>query len=214
MAQGRALRIGVDLDNTLVLYDRVLRRLAHEAGLIRRDFTGSKREVRDQIRSLADGEAQWMQLQAAIYGTRMGEAEFAEGAEGFLAACREARIAVYIVSHKTQFAAVDRDRLYDLHRSALAWMENAGFFAPRGFGIARASVYFESSREAKCRRIAELRCTHFIDDLVEVFEHPDFPQAVERHLYLPESGAAPAGPFRVHRTWSEITDAILAPIRA
>jgi len=209
MAREARLRIGVDLDNTLVLYDRLLGRLASEGRLIPAGFAGSKREIRDLIRALSDGESQWMELQAAIYGSRMAEAELAQGAGEFLAECGRRGIEIFIVSHKTRFAARDSLQRCDLHATALAWMENAGFFSPHGFGVPRGNVYFELSREAKCRRIAQLGCTHFIDDLVEVFIDPAFPAGVRQHLYQPESGPLPSGHFTAHRSWPEIFEAIL-----
>jgi len=214
MAQAARSRIGIDLDNTLVLYDGVLARLARGAGLIAPEFAGSKREIRDLIRSLSDGEAQWMELQAALYGSRMEEAEFAEGADAFLAQCRERGIDVFVVSHKTRFAARDTEQRCDLHVAALGWMENAGFFSPRKFGLPRQNVFFEPTREAKCRRIATLGCTHFIDDLVEVFVDPAFPRGVEKHLYVPEAGPLPEGGFTAYRSWHDISKAILGNRRA
>ena len=54
-------------------------------------------------------------------------------------------------------------------------------------------------------RIGALGCSHFIDDLIEVFQEPDFPDGVERLLFHP-GAEAPEGPFKAFPSWKEITD--------
>jgi hypothetical protein len=61
-------RIGLDLDNTLISYDRSFCSAAIERSLVPADFVGSKRDVRDRVRLLPAGELQWQRLQAHVYG--------------------------------------------------------------------------------------------------------------------------------------------------
>ena len=82
------MRIGLDFDNTLIDYDRVFLAAARERGLVAPDFTGSKREVRDAIRLLPDGELAWQRLQGHVYGAGIGGAVLFDGADQFLQRCR------------------------------------------------------------------------------------------------------------------------------
>ncbi|MDA8231401.1 MAG: hypothetical protein M0006_08680 [Magnetospirillum sp.] len=202
------MRIGIDLDNTLIGYDRLFLRIARDWNLVPADFSGGKTGVRDAVRETS-GESAWMRLQAEAYGVRMAEAELIEGADAFLRGSRKAGATVFVVSHKTKHAAADPGGI-DLHRAALAWMEAAGFFSANGFALDRANIFFEPSREAKCRRIAVLDCRVFIDDLEEVFREPAFPPGVERLLLHRGEGAPPQGPFTVYRHWREVGDAVFA----
>ena len=79
--------IGVDFDNTLVNYDSLINRLAIERGLVHPGAQKSKREIRDAIRQLPQGEIQWQRVQALVYGPRMSEAIPANGADMFLRSC-------------------------------------------------------------------------------------------------------------------------------
>ncbi len=204
------MRVGIDFDNTLVCYDDVFLKTALANKLLPADFSGNKQDVRDSIRQ-ASGDWAWTELQAEVYGRRMAEARMIEGAAEFVAACRDSGAPVHIVSHKTQFAAADPGGA-DLRAVALDWMNANGFFRPDGLGLSRADVFFESTREEKCRRIAALGCTHFIDDLEEVFNEPGFPKGVQSFLLHRGEGEKPHGPFVAMSGWPAITEAVFARV--
>jgi len=201
------MRIGIDFDNTLAGYDAVFARLAAEAG--HSDAVGCKNEIRDALRRRLGGDQLWTALQAEAYGPRMAEADLIDGVAPFLRACRAAGHTVMIVSHKTRTAAAAPDGP-DLREAARAWMAAQGFFAPDGFGLDPAQVYFEDSRAEKCARIGALGCDLFIDDLEEVFRDPAFPPGVAALLFHPAGTPVPDGPFRVFPDWASLQAAVLA----
>jgi len=205
------MKVGIDFDNTLVSYDDVFLKTASERHLLPQPFSGSKKDVRDSIRASA-GEAEWTKLQAEVYGRRMAEASMIEGANEFVAACRESGAAVHIVSHKTRYAAADPGGA-DLHVVALSWMEANGFFSKAGLGLRREDVFFEPTREAKCRRVGSLGCNYFIDDLEEVFREPSFPPGVHCFLLHRGDGPSPSGPFTAFANWDAITEAVFSRAR-
>ncbi len=174
--------VGIDFDNTLVSYDALIRRIAVERGLIAESADSGKKAVRDQIRLLPGGEIEWQKVQGLIYGPRMPEAQLMPGAEAFIRECRARRWPLYIVSHKTEFAGYDETKT-NLRDAARAWMRAQGFFDAAGFGFEADQVFFEATRDAKIERIRALGCTHFIDDLEEVFLEPSFPAGVQRFLF-------------------------------
>ncbi len=214
------LRIGIDFDNTIVDYDRVFHAAAVEAGWIGDgDFPTemSKRQLRDTIRSLPDGETKWQTLQARVYGPMMREARFTPGAEAFFRRCKDEGADVFVVSHKTKYATLDQEGV-NLREAASAWMAKQGLYEEDRYGIPKQHVFFEATRDAKVRRISELGCTHFIDDLVEVFAHPGFPDDVHRYLYAPDGGpeSESGGPGSrgadcpAYRSWEMIADAVFS----
>jgi hypothetical protein len=206
--------IGVDFDNTLVLYDLVFRDCGILRGLLPADFRGDKDAARTAIRALPDGERQWTALQAEVYGTRMWAAGIAPGALPALTALRDAGWRISIVSHKTRFAAADPHA--DLREAAWRWIDASGILASAGGPIGREDVFFEDTRAAKIARICALRCQSFIDDLAEVFEEPDFPADVARYLLVLDAQRKPQGRFDVVRSWAEFGTrlALLAPAEA
>lgn len=179
---GPQMRIGIDFDNTLIDYDRVFITAARERGLVAADFCGSKRTVRDTIRRLPDGERAWQRLQGHVYGAGIGGAVPFAGAEAFLRRCVGTGVPVAIVSHKTRYGHADPARV-DLRAAARSWLEARGFFRPDRAAILPDQVFFEDDRGQKLARIKALDCTHFIDDLEEVFADPRFPAGVRRILF-------------------------------
>ena len=207
------MRIGIDFDNTLIDYDGVFVAAARERGLIGPQIVGSKRAVRDAIRLLPDGELTWQRLQGYVYGAGIGAAVPFAGAADFLSRCAAQGIVVFIVSHKTRYGHFDPARI-DLREAARQWLIARGMMAydiraTEGGGIPADQVFFEDDRAAKLARICALRCTHFIDDLEEVFADPGFPFGVQRVLFA-ATGAACCD---VHcKDWRQISAAIFGNV--
>lgn len=201
MAMPRSFTVGIDFDNTIVMYDELFHRCALEQRLVSPDTAVSKKTIRDQIRALPSGEERWIVLQSIVYGRRMGEARLAEGFVRFLRWARGSGHRICIISHKTQYPAMGERT--DLRLSALEWMRCQGFFAPDGFVLdAGRDVFFESTRQDKLRRIASEQCTHFIDDLEEVLFDTDFPCDVARIHYTRSVSPNPSVPS--YACWHDI----------
>lgn len=199
--------IGVDFDNTIVNYDELMHSIAVDWGLVGRTMSRNKRRIRDAVRSLPDGEVQWQRLQAAAYGLRMSEAVPAKGVKGFFLACRQRDIPVLIVSHKSMYTNLGESQV-NFHTAALAWLEQEGFFASGGIGVARTDVHFAPSRAEKIARIRQLAITHFIDDLEETFSEAEFPGHVEKILYSTNPSAHAQGVTRL-ASWARIREYLL-----
>jgi len=196
--------IGVDLDNTLACYDGLFHNAGLEEGLINEETPASKERIRDSIRLLPDGEQLWMRLQAIVYGPRMYQAKLFEGASDFLKSCAVNQVRAVIVSHKTPTARLDGKEV-DLRAAALGWLKQCGFFSD--LGVHRDDVFFESTRAEKIGRIKTLGCTHFIDDLTEVFAEESFPREIRKFLFAPHPHQGANSVLAdVHRcrSWEEI----------
>jgi len=195
--------IGVDLDNTLVCYDAIFHLAACEEGLIDPSLPRSKERVRDAIRLLPDGESRWTRLQALVYGPRMTEATAFDGVDAFFRHCAASGTRAWIVSHKTPSASLDGKQV-DIREAALRWMQLKGFFDPDGLALSAGAVFFESTRAEKIERIRALRCTHFIDDLAEVFAESAFPRETAKLLFAAHGGQPPAADVRPFKSWREL----------
>jgi hypothetical protein len=207
MGTARELVIGIDFDNTLVVYDELFWNMAVRRGLIPPAVPRAKREIRDAIRLLPEGEVHWQRLQAAAYGPQIAEAQPADGAADFLGQCRAAGARLYVVSHKTELAGYDETNT-NLREAALGWLWAKGFFAHGS--LVPGDVYFAATRAEKIARLAGLGCTHFIDDLEETFAETTFPADVARILYAPHPPAiAPPG-VMVAESWKQLCEYFFA----
>jgi hypothetical protein len=200
------MRIGLDLDNTLVAYDQAFLAVGKEAGLLPPDFAGGKAAVRARLLAERPDGRSWETLQGQVYGRRIELAVLYPGAAEFLARCRAEAVALAIVSHKTLLAHHDPHGT-NLHEAAVAWLERQGFFGEAGFGVPRENVFFERTREDKVRRIRTLGCDVFIDDLPEVLAHGELPRQCRRILFSTAPGLALDGCER-YASWLEIIHAL------
>jgi hypothetical protein len=201
------MRIGLDFDNTIIQYDEVFLRAAGQRGLLSPGFTGSKQEIRDAIRCLADGEMKWQALQGYVYGRGIGGATLFPGVPNFLRRARAQGDTVLIVSQKTEHGHFDPDKI-NLREAALGWMEAQGFFTDWGFSMTRGNVHFAASRAEKLRRIASLACDIFIDDLEEVLTDAEFPGGVRRILFSGQAEMTTSAPYEICRDWRRIEESV------
>jgi hypothetical protein len=161
--------------------------------------------VRESLRSRGLEDA-WTELQGVAYAERLLEAPPFEGVREFLAALRRAGAAVCVISHKTRYPA--RGPRRDLHAAARQWLAHVGLLDPERTGLSLAQVWFEPSAAAKCARIAERGCTHFVDDLPELLLAPDFPPEVARIHFAPGSQSPRPG-LRTVRSFAELEALVL-----
>jgi hypothetical protein len=199
----RNMHIGIDLDNTIVCYDEVFRRLAAER------FGGddlASHAAKDRLRSMlrqAGREEDWTELQGEAYGPGMEAAIAFPGVREFFSLARLRGADVCVISHRSLVPY--RGPKHDLHAAARSWLTNARLWC----GSDAPPVYLETTKEAKLARIATEGCTHFVDDLPELLAEPAFPKTTAAILFDPHrrhEGAA----FVRAASWSELSDLLFA----
>lgn len=181
---GRASRIGLDLDNTVIDYIRAYRSTAEKMGLP--EGFVDRESIRPLLRRSEVDDMEWQHFQARLYTDGLAFAQPAAGLHDFLKLCATLDVRVFIVSHKTSQTPVQFGAK-DLRAPALEWLLEHDI-AP-GF-VREEDVYFCSTREEKVQTIATVGCDAFVDDLIEVLDHPDLPKEIMRFHYLLEASAA------------------------
>ena len=169
------MRIGLDLDNTIVCYDDVFVREANQMELLVSDGYKSKDQVKEALQAGPDGERRWQTLQGKVYGPCMDQARLFPGVALFLMRCKARGDNVYVVSHKTEFGHFDPTRTR-LRQAAIRWMTENGFFDPTLYGLQKENVFFLSTRAEKVSQIGRLDLDVFVDDLEEVLLDESFPR--------------------------------------
>ncbi len=194
--------LGLDFDNTLVHYDNLFHQLAVEKGLIGNTFPADKLLIRNYLRdkSLED---EFTLLQGEVYGSRILEAEPAEGMLSALIKLKKDGIHMILVSHKTQTPY--KGPKYNLHDAAWNWLHKYGFFENTGIGWEKTQVHFAATKSEKIEMIKELKCTHFVDDLEEVLE--ELPKSMRRIHYSPRADKT-KDDFIPLKSWGDITNLI------
>ncbi len=210
------MNIGIDLDNTLIDYSNVFAHVGIDCGVLPQDMVNApKSVVKSYIQQDPQWETIWMRIQGQVYGHYIERATLMQGAKETLLFLRDKKAQLFIVSHKTIFGHFDAHKV-NLHDAALSWLRGHDFFSDTGFGIDIRNVHFLETRDAKLRRIAELECRVFIDDLPEVLTDPGFPDDVcpvwfgADHVTDSDSGHD----HRLKRweSWNDIHHYVLRPL--
>jgi len=160
-------KLGLDFDNTLISYDLIFYETAIKYKLIPKDIKKSKNAVRNYLIN-KDKENKFTELQGEVYGSKIINAEQTPGMFEALKFIQNKGYDLAIVSHKTKNPIIGPK--YNLHKSALNWLEKNKFFDKEGLFINRKNVFFEPTKEEKVKRIKSIGCTHFIDDLPSILD--------------------------------------------
>lgn len=195
------VRIGVDFDNTIICYDNVFHKVAVEQGLIPESFPASKTEIKNYL-CRAGRENVWTRVQGYVYGPQIQDARIFPGVMDFFRFCKENKLPVFIISHKTRYPYLGPE--YDLHQAAVGWLEQNGFFDSNDAVLERNRVFLELSIESKIERIKKIGCTHFIDDLPETFSSQSFPAGTLRILFGAERSNCSGVSDLCFSTWEQI----------
>ena len=161
----RQVRIGVDLDNTIISYDKAFQIGAAVSGLVDKNCKLNKNALRDLIRKRPDGEFEWQKLQGYVYGEGINEAVLFPGVYRFLWRCKERKIDVEIVSHKTEFGHFDSKKI-SLRDSATNFLINHCLLDNNNPLIKK--VTYKNSKKEKINYIKQNNYECFIDDLEEI----------------------------------------------
>lgn len=204
-----ALHIGIDLDNTIIDYEHVFGPVAAEIGVLEGEQAiGGKETIKARLIAADPSEELWMRVQGQVYGRLIRLARPYEGVRDCLGQLLRAGDRISIVSHKTRYGHFDPGEV-DLWQAARAWLAENGFLSG-GLGIDAGAVHFEETREAKVQRIRTLGCDIFIDDLLEVLSHPEFPVACSRIWFAANRPREEGIRFELCRNWAEIMDRLKA----
>lgn len=192
------MRIGLDLDNTIVCYDRVFEALGREAGFTDEVIALGKLGIRNFLRQQGR-EDDWTVMQGVAYGPRMQDAVPFEGALDFIVEAKARGHEVSVVSHRTKHPYLGE--AHDLHTAAREWLEARRI-------TDHVSLFLEEKAEEKAGRIANLRCEVFVDDLPEFLSRADMPEGLRKVHFCPGEGAEPSG-FEMARSWRELATIVL-----
>jgi len=200
------MRIGIDLDNTIIDYTEAFLYGAHQHELISENWRGSKKELKGLISSHYKGEQEWQRLQGKVYGEWIHHAKLYSGVFRFLWRCRLRGWTTIVVSHKTKYGHFDPDKI-SLRKAAIDFLKYYQVWESDGSGLLEV-LRFETTREEKIQTITELQCDVFIDDLPEVLVNTNFPSQPQPILFDPEDQYSKSSLQRA-QSWDDLAKTLL-----
>lgn len=207
MIYGTRLYVGIDLDNTVLSYDKLLRKLAIEMDYADQACPKRPKDIRLALRTYAnneiEGEKRWQKLQDMVYNTRIDDAEIDPYFKAAVAAIRDLGGTVALITQKEENLELPPSQ--QLRDKVMETLRKRKFFEHEGYDLKEENVHFCRTFGEKIAKIRELRLETYIDDRAEIFEHPLFP----KRTFGIRLGEAIPKVFSV-QSWPEITAAITA----
>ncbi|MBI4924938.1 MAG: hypothetical protein HY843_03355 [Bdellovibrio sp.] len=200
------LVIGVDLDNTIICYDKLIKKLALQRALVSLKDKFTPEKLIAFRKKLLEDDKNFGDTQIELYQDRIMEAKIYAGVKIFFRYCKNNQIPVFIVSHKSKIYSLKgkgKGRRGYFQRAAFSFLKSNGFFDKNRIGLTGKHVFFEESRRNKIKRIKKLQCTHFIDDFEEIFLHRFFPKNTQKMLFSPIVKKTNNN-FLVFQSWKQI----------
>jgi len=196
-----SLRIGIDFDNTIICYNGIFHKVALEKKLITQELSSNKMEVRNYLRKIGK-EDEWTKLQGEVYGLHLKNAKPFPGVKEFFLYCKQQDISLYIISHKTRYPYIGPE--YDLHKAAYNWLNFQGFSDSGKTEFSDKNIFFELTKSDKMKRILEMKCNYFIDDLPEFLCEKNFPSFTNRILFDPNNRHYDSSDYQRMTSWKDI----------
>ena len=191
------MKIGFDLDNTIICYDSSFAKCGIDLGYFPSNFTGSKAEVKRELISRVNGHNQWEKLQGLVYGKHIGYAEIFPGFMDLLDVLkRDQNVEIKIISHKTIYAHQDSSKT-ELRKSAKNFLKRHKIIS--GDYLSCEQIIFCSTLDEKIEQIVSQNCEIFVDDLCKVFNHRNFPKDCRKILFRENSSV-----IESYANWSSI----------
>ena len=181
------MRIGIDLDNTIIDYTKAfnnyisLNKIINNSVLNIHNKILDKSILKSNIIKKKNGDLIWQKIQGQIYGKNINMANIYLGFKRFLFFSKLRNIELFIVSHKTKFGHFDKSKT-PLRTSALNFLSKNGLFNYSKYGLKKNNIFFADNRDEKINIINSLNLDFFIDDLPEVLLHKKFNKQTKKIL--------------------------------
>ncbi len=201
------MKIGIDLDNTIIDYDLVFLEATKLQGIVVPETIVGKLAIREYLKTLPNGELVWQQAQGLAYGKLLLQhAKLFSGVKRFLWRCLARGHHIEIVSHKTQFGHGDKEKI-PLREVATEFLTQNDLLSDLAPMI--ASVNFAETKSEKIEIIENKHFDIFIDDLPEILMSLKGDNQLKTYLFDPAglSQKSPDGEpiaYREFIDWQQI----------
>jgi hypothetical protein len=171
------LRIGFDLDNTIVDYTESSKLYAQLNSI---HGVSDTSELRNFFLSHNDFSG-WTRAQSWLYFDGLEYAQLSDGIIETIEKLRNLGSFVAIVSHKTERTPDDFGS-FPIRQQMQDWLTCT--VLPT---IVDDNIFYSESLEDKITLIEKMSFDYFVDDLVKVLKHPRFPLKTKPILYSTQS---------------------------
>ena len=169
------MRVGIDLDNTIINYSNIFSEICKDYDL-KINKKNPKLQLKTYIRKYIS-KKKWTKIQGEVYGEKIFKADIFQNFKSFLKFAKRNSIEIIIISHKSKNPILGKK--INLHSKALLFLEKKLDFK----FLKNKNIFFENSLSNKIKKITDCECDYFVDDLLDVFKNKKFPATTEKLLF-------------------------------
>ena len=211
------MRIGLDLDNTIIDYGDAFLNEAKELKCLPDNSTMSKTQIRDFVKQNY-GNTKWVEIQKNVYGNRIKNAKVFPGFKRFLLRSFLNGCELVICSHKTEFPLGSDSDEVNLREEAKNFLIQQKIIGTSSIQVSCENIFFSNSIDEKINSIKINDLDYFIDDLSSILSHIKFPQTTigVQFLQIEDEEVLlddPHSSFKKFRWWDDISSFIFGSYR-
>jgi len=168
------IKLGIDLDNTIICYDELIYKLAKKKfyKLNLNKNLNSKNIIKSEIINNYNN-AEWTKLQGLIYGEKLN---YASLFDDFYNTIKQLKnyYDIYIVSHKTKHPSIGKK--VNLRKASKNFLRNKNISYCENELIKNENIFFTNTKKEKIEIIKKNKIDIFIDDLDGILK--DLPESI------------------------------------
>lgn len=165
-----------DLDNTLIDFSQSSIEYARKIGLSHCENLNALRRI---LKPGDEESAEWTRAQSWIYGEGLHYANVSPYALKLIENLSIRKWKLSIISHKTEFGPVAFGKI-PFRKLALEWLSNSTL---HNYFSHNNNIWFANSLNDKVAIISKIMPDFYVDDLLKVFLHNNYPDEITSFLY-------------------------------
>ena len=201
------MRIGIDLDNTIIDYnqsffDNAIKLKFLSQNIKKNSKTNLKKFTKDNLLKSKNGTFKWEFLQGKVYGKFINKAKIFSGFLEFIQFCAYYKIEIFIISHKSKKPHFDND--INLREVAIDFLKKNNVI-DKSNKLSKKNIFFCNTKNQKIKKINNLDCDYFIDDLYEIINNKLINKKIFKIHFTDE---LKKNSFKKFNNWFDIKDFI------
>jgi len=192
-------KIGLDLDNTIIDYDKIFYKEALRRKLIPKTIDKNRIKIREYIKKKSLIE--WQKLQSNIYSINLHNAVVRNGFISFINNLGNNGYNFCVISHKTKYPY--KGKKINLHNLSKNWIDANINKKLNKSGVKIKKIFFETTEKKKIKKIVSEKCDYFIDDLPSVLNL--LPKNIKKILIDPKKNYNNKTDLLILRGWKSIS---------
>tara|TARA_X000000950_G_scaffold289425_1_gene413265 strand:+ start:7708 stop:9231 length:1524 start_codon:yes stop_codon:yes gene_type:complete len=160
------IKLGIDLDNTIICYDDLLYKLAKKkfSKIKINKNKNTKKKIKTEIINNYNNR-EWTKLQGLIYGKELVKASLFKDFYKTVNYLKD-HYEIFVVSHKTKYPAIGKK--IDLRKASKKFLCKNKISYCKDELIKNKNIFFANSKKEKINIIRKKKLDIFIDDLNEI----------------------------------------------